>query len=65
MTQLEIIFESVNRKNVTCNEAPKCLAMVEGKCLFFAKDEKQKKKKQKKERQNDDTLKQTNKRKHL
>ena len=65
MTQLEIIFESVNRKNVTCNEAPKCLAMVEGKCLFFAKDEKQKKKKQKKERQNDDTLKQMNKRTHL
>ncbi len=58
MFSLVSIFEEVNKLNVTCNETPKCLAMVEGKCLFFAKDKEKKKRKQKlKEEASKQTLK--------
>ena len=45
MLDLSTIYEKVSHQNVTCNETPKCLAMVEGKCVWFSKkkDKKQKK----------------------
>jgi hypothetical protein len=58
MFSLLSIFEEVNKLNVTCNEAPKCLAMVEGKCLFFAKDGDKEKKRRKQKRQ-EEALKQS------
>jgi hypothetical protein len=52
MISLEAIFETVNRQNVTCiEEGPKCLAMVEGKCLLFAKDKSKEKNKRQKDKQ--------------
>ena len=32
-------------RNVTCQAGPRCLAMVEGKCMWFSRDEKKKRKK--------------------
>ena len=58
MLSLLSIFEEVNKLNVTCNETPKCLAMVEGKCLFFAKDGDNEKKKRK-QKLKEEALKQT------
>jgi hypothetical protein len=46
MEALTSIFEAVNAMNVTCSEASKCLAMVEGKCLWFKKDKKKEKHKE-------------------
>ena len=37
MLDLSAIFVKVTHQNVTCNETPKCLAMVEGKCVWFSK----------------------------
>ena len=37
------VEESVVR-NLNCTVGPRCLAMVEGKCMMFSKDEKAKRK---------------------
>lgn len=37
--------EEASVRNVTCQAGPRCLAMVEGKCMWFSRDEKKKRKK--------------------
>ena len=52
--QMTRVFRQVDyvqrTKNVTCTVKPKCLAMVEGKCLLFSNEAKKKKKKKKSKR---------------
>ena len=51
ITELEHMQEAVNKveesivRNITCASGPRCLAMVEGKCMMFSHDEKAKNKK--------------------
>lgn len=53
MTQLEQMQKALDMgeeaelRNVTCPVGPRCLAMVEGKCMMFSKEEKDKRKKKK------------------
>jgi hypothetical protein len=47
MFDLSTVFDHVSRLNITCTDAPKCLAMVEGKCLWFAKNKDKKRKESK------------------
>ena len=45
---MEIAMNKVEEalvRNVTCEAGPRCLAMVEGKCMWFSRDEKKKRKK--------------------
>ena len=45
---MEIAMNKVEEaavRNITCEAGPRCLAMVEGKCMWFSRDEKKKRKK--------------------
>ena len=36
--------EEAVARNLTCPVGPRCLAMIEGKCMMFSKEEKEKRK---------------------